>query len=143
MQRHLSRPGILWIGGAVCGGLLLVWIGTMDQLASFFLHRSTQVNFFASMDSAERAAMLSSSAPVLRQALYLAACAVIGFVNTFLSCLSGNRRSVSTALTVSVVLCGAAALLWDGLPLLVGSVLAFTAGAAAVVLKKCFPLLSY
>lgn len=143
IQNHISRPGILWIGGAVCGGLLLIWIGTMDQLASFFLHRSTQVNFFASMESAERSAMLSGSAPVLRQALYLVVCPVAGFVNTFLACLSGNRRSVSEALTVSVVLCCSAALLWDGLPLLMGAVLAFAAGTAAIVLKKGFPLLRY
>lgn len=143
IQNHISRLGILWVGGAVCSGLLLVWIGTMDQLASFFLHRSTQVNFFASMESAERAAMLSSSAPVLRQALYLAACAVVGFINTFLACLSGNRRGVSAALTVSVVLCCAVALLWSGLPLFPGTLLALAAGVVAIVLKKCFPLLRY
>ena len=143
IQNHLSRPEILWIGGAVCGGLILVWIGTMDQLASFFLHRASQVNFFASMDSADRAAILSRSAPVLRQALYLAACAVVGFINTFLACLSGKRRGVSAALTVSVVLCCAVALLWSGLPLFPGTLLAIAAGLAAVILKKCFPLLRY
>ena len=143
IQNHISRPGILWIGGAVCGGLLLAWIGTMDQLASFFIHRSTQVNFFASMESAERTAMLSSSAPVLRQALYLAACAVVGFVNTFLACLSGNRRGVFSALVISTLLCFATALLWNGLPLISGTFLAMAAGLAAMILKKFFPLLEY
>lgn len=143
IRSHLSRPGVLWVGGAVCSGLLLVWIGTMDQLASFFLHRSTQVNFFASMESAERAAMLSSSAPVLRQALYLAACAVVGFVNTFLACLSGNRRGVFSALAISTLLCFATALLWNGLPLISGTFLAMAAGLAAMILKKFFPLLEY
>lgn len=143
IRSHLAGSDIFWIGGAMCSGLLLIWIGTMDQLASFFLHRASELKFFASMESVERAAMLSGSAPVLRQALYLATCAIVGFVNPFLACLSGKRRSVSVALVVSLMLCCVTAILWDSLPLMPGILLTLSTGTAAIVLKKFFPLLKY
>lgn len=141
LRRNLSHPGILWIGGTLCGTMLLIWVGTMDELPFFFLHRTTQVDHFASMDSGERRVILASSVPILRQALYLAACGVMGFVDTFLACLVGVRNQVPVALTLSLLLCCGAGLLWTGLPVVPGVLLALAAGLVAVGLKQCFPLL--
>jgi len=143
LRSHIAHPAVLLTAGVICGGLLLIWSGTLDRMPQAFMHRTTQVDYFASMEKGERESILINSAPIIRQALYLAACVLIGFCNTFLACLAANKREVIVMLVISVLMCCATGLIWTGLPVFVGVLLALIAGMAAVGVKKCFPLLKY
>lgn len=140
IQQTLRHPQWLWLWGAACSIALLTWVGTLEGIAPFFAHRAAQLEFFTWMDEATRSALLAACAPILRQALYLAACTVTGFVCALPAALSGNRHSMGAALGSAVLLCILAALLWQ-LPLIPGGSLALLAGAAALVLYRTFPLL--
>ena len=139
-QRKLRHPERIWLFGAIGGAALLFWIGTQEGVAPIFTHRASQLDFFTWMDAASLNALLAACAPILQQALYLAACAVTGFVCVLPAVLSENRNSMRAALTTAALLCILSALLWE-LPLLPGALLALTGGTAALVLRKAFPLL--
>ena len=138
--RRLHHPERLWLWAAAGSAALLLRVGTLTGVAPFFAHRATQLDFFAWMDKASLDALLTACAPILRQALYLAACAVAGFFCVLPAVLSGNRRSMCAALSTAALLCILSALIWE-LPLLPGALLALAAGAAALVLYRAFPLL--
>ena len=140
-QKKLRRPERLWLAGTVLALLPLVWVGTLDGVAPFFLHRASQLEFFTWMDEATRTALLNACAPILRQALYLAACGLAGLCCVFPAILSENRRSTGSATAAAALLCILTALLWE-LPL-VGVFPALAAATAMLILWKAFPLLRY
>lgn len=138
--RRLQRPERIWLFGAFGSAALLIRIGTLEGIAPIFVRRAAQLEFFTWMDEASLSALLAACAPILRQALYLAACAVTGFACVLPAILSENRRCMYTALSAALLLCILTALLWS-LPLVPGALLAVAAGAAALVLHRAFPLL--
>ena len=137
---RLAKPERLWYIGGTASAVLLVWVGTLNGVAPFFIHRAHQLDFFAWMDDIYFNTLMDACAPILKQALYLAACAVAGFLCVLLAILSETQRSRKSAMLTSTLLCILAALLWD-LPLLPGATLALLAGGAAYVLWKFFPFL--
>lgn len=140
LRHRLAHPERLWTAGAALSAALLVWVGTLQGVAIFFIHRANRLEFFMWMDDAYFRALLDACAPILRQALYLASCGAAGFVCVLPAALSDNRSSVKAALICAPVLCILTALVWE-LPLLPGAVLALAGGLAAVVIWKVFPLL--
>jgi VanZ family protein len=140
-QKKLRRPERLWLAGTVPALLPLVWVGTLDGVAPFFLHRASQLEFFTWMDEATRTALLNACAPILRQALYLAACGLAGLCCVFPAILSENRRSTGSAAAAAALLCILTALLWK-LPL-TGIFPALAAAIAMLILWKAFPILRH
>jgi VanZ family protein len=141
VQKKLRRPERLWLAGIFPALLPLVWVGTLDGVAPMFLHRASQLEFFTWMDVATRTALLNACAPILRQALYLAACGLAGFCCVFPAVLSENRRSMGSATAAAALLCVLTALLWK-LPL-AGIFPALAAAVAMLILWKTFPLLRH
>ena len=140
LRCRLTNPERLWLIGGIASAALLLWVGTLNGVAPFFIHRAHQLDFFAWMDDAYFQALMVACAPILRQALYLVTCAVTGFLCVLLASPAETRRCWRSAFLASAFLCALTALLW-GLPLLPGTVLALLAGAAAYLLWKAFPLL--
>lgn len=140
-QKKLRRPELLWLAGTVPALLPLVWVGTLEGVAPIFLRRAAQLEFFTWMDETTRTALLNACTPILRQALYLAACGLAGFCCVFPAILSENRRSMGYATADAALLCILTALLWE-LPL-VGVFPALAAATAMLILWKAFPLLQY
>ena len=93
------------------------------------------------MDEATRTALLNACAPILRQALYLAACGLAGLCCVFPAILSENRRSTGSAAAAAALLCILTALLWK-LPL-TGIFPALAASIAMLILWKAFPILRH
>jgi len=50
LRSHIAHPAVLLTAGVICGGLLLIWSGTLDRMPQAFMHRTTQVDYFASME---------------------------------------------------------------------------------------------
>jgi len=139
-RNRLQHPQRLWLLGLIVSAVLLIRVGTRQGIAPLFVYMAAQLEFFAWMDVQTLDILLAACAPILRQALYLAACFVTGAACVLPAILSGNRRSMAAAEIAAVLLCILAALIW-ALPLLPGALLALAAGAAVIVLHKAFPLL--
>ena len=140
LRQRLAKPERIWILGGAVSAALLVWVGTLDGVAPFFIHRAKRLDFFTWMDDSYFSTLMDACAPILKQALYLTACAIAGFVCMLLAVLTENPHSRKSALLSATLLCALTALLW-GLPVLPGTALALLAAAAAYILWKAFPLL--
>lgn len=140
LRSRMRHPERLWILGEVCAGALLAAVGTLSGVAPMFEARVTELDFFMTLEKAERTALVSDAAPILKEALFLATSALGGFVTVCMAALSDNKSAVICALFVSVALSAVAAVVWS-LPLAAGAALSALAGIVAIAVWRLFPLL--
>lgn len=140
LSKKIRYPEQVWLMGALCGTVMLVYTGLHTDPAPFFVSRAVLSPLFTELNATERAALLDASAPSLRQILYLFVGAVTAFLTVCLATLSNRRRAVLIAFGSVVCLTAISGLFW-ALPTIFGVMLCLIGGGAALFLHKCFPLL--
>lgn len=140
LGQKMQHPDRVWLVGALCGTVMLVYTGLLTEPAPFFTSKMVLSPLFTGLNAPESAVLLASTSPTLRQLLYLFVGAVTGFLSVCLATLSKNHRAILAAFLTAVCLTLLSGIIWT-LPTVMGLLLSLIGGGAALVIWMLFPLL--